>query len=70
MTMLIGLAMLFLAALLLAAAVGYDVHIGGEPAGAGAALATLVAAVAVMLLLTTGIAVISMTWVLSVMGTG
>lgn len=70
MTMLIGLAMLFLAALLLAAAVGYDAHIGGEPASAGSALATLVAAVAVMLLLTTGTAVISMTWVLSVMGTG
>lgn len=68
MTMLIGVAMLFAAVLFLAVAVGHDTWSGAEPTSAGSTLTTL--AVAVVLLFTNGVALIAITWVLSVMSSG
>lgn len=70
MTVLLGIAMLSIAVLLLATAVGDDTYTGAEPARAGSTLATLVATVAVMLLFTTGAALLGVSWVLSVAGRG
>lgn len=70
MTVLIGLTMLLVAALLLAVAVGHDARTREEPANAGSVLATLVAAVAVVLLFMTGAALLGVSWVLSVAGGG
>lgn len=66
MTMLIGIAMLFAAVLFLAVAVGHDTRSRDEPTNTGSTLTTLATAVAVVLLFTNGVALIAITWVLSV----
>ncbi|WP_144837120.1 hypothetical protein [Kocuria rosea] len=66
MTMLLGVAGMLLGAVLLAVVVRHDARTGDSPAGAAATLAVLVAAVAVIVLFSTGIALVGITGLLSV----
>lgn len=64
--MVLGVALLVLAGLLLVVTVGHDARSGDRPAGAGASLLALIAAVVVIVLGTTGAGLVGITWVLSI----
>ncbi|MFC6255656.1 hypothetical protein [Kocuria sp. SM24M-10] len=70
MVLMIAVVMLVLAAVLLMVIVGHEARTGDAPAGAGATLITAAVAVAVIVLGTTGVGLIGLTWVLSVAGQG
>ncbi|MGX5360215.1 hypothetical protein [Kocuria sp. KH4] len=68
--LMIAVVMLVLAAVLLMVTIGHEARTGEDPTGAGATLITAAVAVAVIVLGTTGVGLIGLTWVLSVAGQG
>lgn len=66
MTMVLGMLAILLAVLLLTATVRHDARTGDNPTGAATTLTVLVAAVAVIVLFTTGIGLVGLTGLLSI----